>query len=125
MNTPHQYILISSPPEKNAKFHAYRQQYGSFFAFHGSALVGLNYICPNTHFGGIGKLARNHAHRAKKSEYVLQPAFATPNTLLIRQHEADDYGSSLWSWHLSLSAHVNLEGLRNVRQGAFPDANNL
>ncbi|KAL6078224.1 Poly [ADP-ribose] polymerase 6 [Balamuthia mandrillaris] len=44
MNTPHQYVLLSSPPEKRAKFVNYRRQYGSFFAFHGSSLENWHAI---------------------------------------------------------------------------------
>jgi hypothetical protein len=44
MQTPYQYLLLSSPPERKAKFDSYRLQYGSFFAFHGSALVRTPFI---------------------------------------------------------------------------------
>jgi poly [ADP-ribose] polymerase 6/8 len=44
MQTPHQYLLLSSPPEKKAKFDAYRLEFGSFFAFHGSALENWHAI---------------------------------------------------------------------------------
>eukprot|EP01090_Pellita_catalonica_P019128 TRINITY_DN6389_c0_g2_i1.p1 TRINITY_DN6389_c0_g2~~TRINITY_DN6389_c0_g2_i1.p1 ORF type:complete len:465 (+),score=50.64 TRINITY_DN6389_c0_g2_i1:162-1397(+) len=44
MITPHQYILLSSPPEKRAKFENYRKQYGSFFAFHGSSVENWHAI---------------------------------------------------------------------------------
>jgi len=44
MNTPHQYVMLSSAPERNAKFNNYREQYGSFFAFHGSAVENWHAI---------------------------------------------------------------------------------
>jgi poly [ADP-ribose] polymerase 6/8 len=36
MNTPHQYVLLSSPPEKEQQFQRLKQQHKSFHAFHGS-----------------------------------------------------------------------------------------
>jgi poly [ADP-ribose] polymerase 6/8 len=38
MVTPHQYLLLSAPPEKEAAFRKLKQQYGSCFAFHGSSI---------------------------------------------------------------------------------------
>jgi len=37
MATPHQYLLLSAPPEKEEKFRALKAKHGSTFAFHGSA----------------------------------------------------------------------------------------
>ncbi|KAI0211446.1 Protein mono-ADP-ribosyltransferase PARP6 [Lamellibrachia satsuma] len=36
MHTPHQFLLLSSPPTKEVIFTAAKQKYGSTFAFHGS-----------------------------------------------------------------------------------------
>jgi hypothetical protein len=44
MNSPYQYLMLSSPPEKRAKFAALKQQYGSFFAFHGSSMENWHAI---------------------------------------------------------------------------------
>jgi len=38
MNTPHQYILLSSTPEKEQVFQELKKKYGSVLAFHGSNL---------------------------------------------------------------------------------------
>eukprot|EP00771_Trimastix_marina_P000825 gnl/Trimastix_PCT/1858.p1 GENE.gnl/Trimastix_PCT/1858~~gnl/Trimastix_PCT/1858.p1 ORF type:complete len:620 (-),score=231.32 gnl/Trimastix_PCT/1858:389-2248(-) len=37
MRTPHQFILLSSPPEKERRFAEEREHHGSFLAFHGSS----------------------------------------------------------------------------------------
>lgn len=37
METPHQYLLLSAPPEKESKFRELKKKYGSVFAFHGSS----------------------------------------------------------------------------------------
>ncbi|KAI0208171.1 Protein mono-ADP-ribosyltransferase PARP8 [Lamellibrachia satsuma] len=44
MHTPHQFLLLSSPPAKEAIFRAERQKYGSTFAFHGSPLENWHSI---------------------------------------------------------------------------------
>eukprot|EP01116_Phalansterium_solitarium_P004513 TRINITY_DN1553_c0_g1_i2.p1 TRINITY_DN1553_c0_g1~~TRINITY_DN1553_c0_g1_i2.p1 ORF type:complete len:305 (+),score=125.06 TRINITY_DN1553_c0_g1_i2:874-1788(+) len=36
MATPHQYLFMSSPPEKENNFQALKAKHGSFYAFHGS-----------------------------------------------------------------------------------------
>jgi len=36
MSTPHQYLFLSSPPEKEKQFQELKAKYGSFYAFHGS-----------------------------------------------------------------------------------------
>ena len=36
MNTPHQYMLITAPPEKEKAFSTLKAKYGTTFAFHGS-----------------------------------------------------------------------------------------
>jgi hypothetical protein len=38
MKSEHQYLMLSTPPEKRTKFVALKQQYGSFFAFHGISI---------------------------------------------------------------------------------------
>ncbi len=38
MNTEHQYMMLVDSPEKTSAFNAARKKYGSYFAFHGSAL---------------------------------------------------------------------------------------
>jgi len=44
MSTPHQYLLLSSPPEKEATFQNLKQKYGSVFAFHGSPMENWHAI---------------------------------------------------------------------------------
>mmetsp|Transcript_37928 Transcript_37928/g.62945 ORF Transcript_37928/g.62945 Transcript_37928/m.62945 type:complete len:686 (-) Transcript_37928:552-2609(-) len=44
MGTPHQYILYSSPPERESKFRQLKKQYGTFLAFHGSPLENWHCI---------------------------------------------------------------------------------
>ncbi|XP_013379404.1 poly [ADP-ribose] polymerase 6 [Lingula anatina] len=44
MNTPHQFLLLSSPPAKEAKFRAAKSKYGSTFAFHGSCIENWHSI---------------------------------------------------------------------------------
>jgi poly [ADP-ribose] polymerase 6/8 len=38
MQTEHQYLMMSSPPEKEKRFQELKRKYGSVYAFHGSAL---------------------------------------------------------------------------------------
>ncbi|KAM9807717.1 protein mono-ADP-ribosyltransferase PARP6-like [Neosynchiropus ocellatus] len=47
MHTPHQFLLISSPPPKEARFQAARKLYGSTFAFHGSHIENWHSILRN------------------------------------------------------------------------------
>ncbi|XP_061630832.1 protein mono-ADP-ribosyltransferase PARP6 isoform X1 [Phyllopteryx taeniolatus] len=47
MHTPHQFLLISSPPTKEARFQAARKLYGSTFAFHGSHVENWHSILRN------------------------------------------------------------------------------
>ncbi|XP_029378339.1 protein mono-ADP-ribosyltransferase PARP6-like [Echeneis naucrates] len=44
MRTPHQFLLISSPPSKEARFQTARRLYGSTFAFHGSHIENWHSI---------------------------------------------------------------------------------
>ncbi|XP_029289868.1 protein mono-ADP-ribosyltransferase PARP6-like isoform X1 [Cottoperca gobio] len=47
MHTPHQFLLISSPPSKEARFQTARKLYGSTFAFHGSNIENWHSILRN------------------------------------------------------------------------------
>jgi poly [ADP-ribose] polymerase 6/8 len=38
MKTPHQYLLLSAPPEREARFRDLKAKHGSVFAFHGSGI---------------------------------------------------------------------------------------
>uniref|UniRef100_A0A6B2L6R2 Poly [ADP-ribose] polymerase n=1 Tax=Arcella intermedia TaxID=1963864 RepID=A0A6B2L6R2_9EUKA len=44
MNTRHQYLLLSAPPEKELKFRELKKTYGSVFAFHGSSIENWHSI---------------------------------------------------------------------------------
>jgi len=46
-NTPFQYLLISAPPEREARFQALKQEHGSVFAFHGSPTENWHSILRN------------------------------------------------------------------------------
>lgn len=47
MHTPHQFLLISSPPSKEACFQAAKRDHGSTFAFHGSDMENWHSIVRN------------------------------------------------------------------------------
>uniref|UniRef100_A0A8C6WVD4 Poly [ADP-ribose] polymerase n=1 Tax=Neogobius melanostomus TaxID=47308 RepID=A0A8C6WVD4_9GOBI len=47
MHTPHQFLLISSPPYKEVRFQMARKLYGSTFAFHGSHIENWHSILRN------------------------------------------------------------------------------
>ncbi|XP_062245704.1 protein mono-ADP-ribosyltransferase PARP6-like [Platichthys flesus] len=47
MHTPHQFLLISNPPSKEARFKTARKLYGSTFAFHGSHIENWHSILRN------------------------------------------------------------------------------
>uniref|UniRef100_A0A8C7RZ09 Poly [ADP-ribose] polymerase n=1 Tax=Oncorhynchus mykiss TaxID=8022 RepID=A0A8C7RZ09_ONCMY len=47
MHTPHQFLLTSSPPAKEAHFRVARKLYGSTFAFHGSHIENWHSILRN------------------------------------------------------------------------------
>ncbi|KAF3854977.1 hypothetical protein F7725_023032 [Dissostichus mawsoni] len=66
MHTPHQFLLISSPPSKEARFQTARELYGSTFAFHGShienwysilrkGLINASYTKLQLHGAAYGK----------------------------------------------------------------------
>eukprot|EP00027_Filamoeba_sp_ATCC50430_P011380 CAMPEP_0168564570 /NCGR_PEP_ID=MMETSP0413-20121227/13323_1 /TAXON_ID=136452 /ORGANISM="Filamoeba nolandi, Strain NC-AS-23-1" /LENGTH=668 /DNA_ID=CAMNT_0008596265 /DNA_START=26 /DNA_END=2029 /DNA_ORIENTATION=+ len=44
MGTPHQYIMLTSTPEKEAKFNELKEKHGSFLAFHGSPMENWHAI---------------------------------------------------------------------------------
>ncbi|XP_010282963.1 PREDICTED: poly [ADP-ribose] polymerase 8-like, partial [Phaethon lepturus] len=47
MHTPHQFLLLSSPPAKEYNFRAAKNLYGSTFAFHGSHIENWHSILRN------------------------------------------------------------------------------
>ncbi|XP_041053642.1 protein mono-ADP-ribosyltransferase PARP8 isoform X2 [Carcharodon carcharias] len=47
MHTPHQFLLLSSPPAKESNFRAAKKLYGSTFAFHGSHIENWHSILRN------------------------------------------------------------------------------
>lgn len=47
MDTPFQYIMLSAPPEKEAKFQKLKKNFGSKFAFHGSRVENWYSILRN------------------------------------------------------------------------------
>jgi Poly(ADP-ribose) polymerase catalytic domain len=47
MQTPHQYVMLSAPPERRAKFMKLRETHGSFFAWHGSSVENWHAIMRN------------------------------------------------------------------------------
>ncbi|KAM9376044.1 protein mono-ADP-ribosyltransferase PARP6-like [Pholidichthys leucotaenia] len=47
MHTPHQFLLVSSPPSKEARFQTAKKLYGSTFAFHGSHIENWHSILRN------------------------------------------------------------------------------
>lgn len=44
MATPHQYLLLSAPPEKETIFRELKAKHGSTFAFHGSSMENWHSI---------------------------------------------------------------------------------
>ena len=44
MHTPHQFLLLSSPPAKEAVFRQAKAKHGSTFAFHGSSIENWHSI---------------------------------------------------------------------------------
>lgn len=44
MHTPHQFLLLSSPPAKEAEFRVAKEKHGSTFAFHGSSIENWHSI---------------------------------------------------------------------------------
>lgn len=44
MNTPHQYVLITAPPEKEEQFAKMKAKYGTTYAFHGSPVENWHCI---------------------------------------------------------------------------------
>jgi len=44
MNTPHQYVLLSAPPEKEQEFNTLKAKHGTVFAFHGSPVENWHCI---------------------------------------------------------------------------------
>jgi hypothetical protein len=47
VNTPYQFHLKSTPPEKEQKFYAAKKRYGSFYAWHGSSSANWHSILRN------------------------------------------------------------------------------
>eukprot|EP01006_Ploeotia_vitrea_P006669 TRINITY_DN14359_c0_g1_i1.p1 TRINITY_DN14359_c0_g1~~TRINITY_DN14359_c0_g1_i1.p1 ORF type:complete len:677 (+),score=81.00 TRINITY_DN14359_c0_g1_i1:48-2078(+) len=47
MQTPHQYLLVSEPPEKQRRFHELKKKHKAKFAFHGSPIENWHSILRN------------------------------------------------------------------------------
>lgn len=54
MRTPHQYLLLSAPPEREARFRDLKAKHGSVFAFHGSAIENWHSILRRGLFNASG-----------------------------------------------------------------------
>ncbi len=66
MQTPHQYVLLSAPPEKEDKFQQLKSAYGSVFAFHGSRVENWHSIlryATNTAVLLLLQEAQMHVHQ--------------------------------------------------------------
>eukprot|EP01105_Mastigella_eilhardi_P011334 TRINITY_DN261_c3_g1_i1.p1 TRINITY_DN261_c3_g1~~TRINITY_DN261_c3_g1_i1.p1 ORF type:complete len:717 (+),score=140.85 TRINITY_DN261_c3_g1_i1:420-2570(+) len=59
LQTPHQFMLMSAPPAREAEFRSLARQKGSFFTFHGSAMSNWHSILRN----GL----KNYSHTAMMS----------------------------------------------------------
>lgn len=55
MGTPYQYMLLTSTPEKEARYAALKKTYGSFMAFHGSPMENWHSILHN----GLRNMSKN------------------------------------------------------------------
>jgi len=76
MVTPHQYLLLSAPPEKEEKFNQSKKLHGSIFAFHGSSTENWHSILRKGLVNASGtKLQVNGA--AHGAGIYLSPAAAT------------------------------------------------
>jgi len=76
MVTPHQYLLLSAPPEKEEIFKNFKEKYGSIFAFHGSGIENWHSILRKGLINASGtKLQVNGA--AYGSGIYLSPSGAT------------------------------------------------
>ena len=66
MGTPHQFLLLNSPPAKETLFKQYKKQHGSTFAFHGSSIENWHSLLRNGLMNGSGtKLHCNGAGHGK------------------------------------------------------------
>uniref|UniRef100_H3D873 Poly [ADP-ribose] polymerase n=1 Tax=Tetraodon nigroviridis TaxID=99883 RepID=H3D873_TETNG len=70
MHTPHQFLLICSPPFKEACFQAARKRYGSTFAFHGSHFENWHSILRNGLVNGSYTKLQLHGAAYGKGIYL-------------------------------------------------------
>eukprot|EP00756_Hemistasia_phaeocysticola_P045373 Hpha_TRINITY_DN19128_c0_g1::TRINITY_DN19128_c0_g1_i1::g.94875::m.94875/K15258/PARP6_8; poly [ADP-ribose] polymerase 6/8 len=54
MKTPHQYLLLSAAPEKQARFDQLKREHGTVFAFHGSCIENWHSILRNGLYNASG-----------------------------------------------------------------------
>jgi hypothetical protein len=70
METPHQYILLSSTPSREKRFQELKSQYGSVYAFHGSPLGNWHSIMRNGLENMSGTEAQLHGAAYGKGVYL-------------------------------------------------------
>ncbi|XP_062517000.1 protein mono-ADP-ribosyltransferase PARP6-like [Corticium candelabrum] len=60
MATPHQFLLLSSPPAKESAFRCAKKEHGSTFAFHGSTIENWHSILRNGLLNASGTKYQTH-----------------------------------------------------------------
>ena len=77
MSTPHQFLLINSPPVKEALFQKYKRHYGSTFAFHGSKTENWHAIIRNGLMNASGTKYQLNGAAIYGNGIYLSPSGAT------------------------------------------------
>ncbi len=70
MHTAHQFLLLSSPPAKEALFRKAKQTYGSVFAFHGSHIENWHSILRHGLINASGTKHQMHGAVYGKGIYL-------------------------------------------------------
>ena len=90
MGTPHQFLLMSSPSTKDAKFNEHKAKHGSTFAFHGSSIENWHSIIRHGLINASGTKFQMHGALSGKGIYLSPDAmvsyeFSNKHALAFRQ----------------------------------------
>ncbi|XP_045184109.2 protein mono-ADP-ribosyltransferase PARP6-like [Mercenaria mercenaria] len=99
MDTPHQFLLLSSPPSKEAAFQEAKKKHGSTFAFHGSSIENWHSIIRQGLKNASGTKLQMNGAAYGKGIYLSTRVSTSLMYSRIRYHsrnvemkEPDDYG---------------------------------
>uniref|UniRef100_A0A8D2ITP3 Poly [ADP-ribose] polymerase n=1 Tax=Varanus komodoensis TaxID=61221 RepID=A0A8D2ITP3_VARKO len=120
MHTPHQFLLLSSPPAKESNFRAAKNLYGSTFAFHGSHIENWHSILRNGLV--VASNTRLQLHGAMFGSGI----YLSPLSSISFGYSGDIY-KSLYTGGITLPSNIcfPLQSQKKGQQSQFLQSRNL